>query len=500
MREGVAGMNERILAIDQGTTSSRAIVHDLQGRPVATAQREFPQHYPHGGWVEHDPRDLWETTLAVGREALERAEGEGGTAVALGISNQRETTLVWDRTTGEPIHNAVVWQDRRTAEHCAELKAAGHEATVSARTGLLLDPYFAATKLAWLLAHVDGAREAATAGRLAFGTVDSWLIWKLTDGQVHATDATNAARTLLFNIHTQDWDDDLLALFGVPRALLPAVRDCADDFGTSNPAHLGRALPIRGVAGDQHAAMLGQTCFTPGMIKSTYGTGCFALLNTGSTPVASNNRLLTTLAYRFDGQPTYALEGAIFSAGASIQWLRDELAVLSTAAASEPLAREAADDDGVFLVPAFTGLGAPHWAPDARAALVGLSRGTGAAELARAALEAVCYQTHDLAVAMADDAATAPQALRVDGGMAVNDWLLQRLADLVGLTVERPLEVETTALGATYLAGLGHGVWSSLEAVRDQWQLDARFEPTMDAAERGRRTRDWARAVARVTG
>ncbi len=492
-------MRERILAIDQGTTSSRAIVHDLQGRAVATARQEFEQHYPHSGWVEHEPADLWRSTLAVSREALERAEADGGEVIALGITNQRETTVVWDRQTGDPIHRAIVWQDRRTADRCAELMAAGHETEVCARTGLLLDPYFSATKIGWILDHVDGARAKAESGRLAFGTVDTWLIWHLTGGRVHATDATNAARTMLFNIHTQDWDDELLALFGVPRALLPEVLDSADDFGATEPAHFGRALPIRGVAGDQHAAIVGQTCFAPGMIKSTYGTGCFALMNTGETPVQSHNRLLTTMAYRVGGKPTYALEGAIFVAGATIQWLRDGLGLLDTAAESQDYARRARTDHGTYLVPAFTGLGAPYWQPDVRGAVFGLTRNTGVPELAAAALEAVCYQTHDLAVAMAGDAGTGLQALRVDGGMVVNDWLLQRLADLVGLAVERPREIETTALGASYLAGLGLGVWSSLEEVRDQWSLDRRFEPMIGEAERESCVRGWQEAVRRLT-
>ena len=492
-------MRERILAIDQGTTSSRAIAHDLEGRPVATARQAFAQHYPAGGWVEHDPAELWQSTLAVAREALAGAEAEGGEVLALGITNQRETTIVWDRETGVPVHNAIVWQDRRTAAHCAELRDAGHEADVTARTGLLLDPYFSATKLAWILDHVEGARARAEAGRLAFGTVDSWLVWQLTGGRVHATDATNAARTKLFDIHAQDWDDGLLALFGVPRAMLPEVRDSADDFGETQPDLLGRALPIRGVAGDQHAAVVGQACFTPGMIKSTYGTGCFALLNTGTTPVHSRSRLLTTLAYRVGGRPTYALEGSIFVAGAAIQWLRDNLGLIATAAESEDRARRARTDDGVYLVPAFTGLGAPWWAPDARGAIVGLTRDTGVAELARAALEAVCFQTRDLVVAMAADAGTPLRELRVDGGMVVNEWLLQRLADLVGLAVERPRNIETTALGAACLAGLGHGVWGSLEELSGHWARDARFEPAIGDGERERLVAGWHEAVRRVT-
>ncbi len=491
-------MSQGIIAIDQGTTSSRAIVHDFRGRAVASAQVEFPQHYPHGGWVEHDAEDLWQSTTRVAREALGRADEAGYKAVALGLTNQRETVVVWDRGTGQAVHNAIVWQDRRTADYCQQLKAAGHEAEVTARTGLLLDPYFSATKVNWLLENVDGARARADAGRLAFGTVDSWLIWRLTGGRVHATDATNACRTMLFNIHTQDWDDDLLALFDIPRSMLPDVRDSADDFGDADSGTIGRALPIRGVAGDQHAAMVGQTCFTPGMIKSTYGTGCFALINTGETAVTSHNRLLTTMAYRVDGRPTYALEGSIFAAGTTIKWLRDDLGLIGSAEHSEAYARQAHDDD-VYLVPAFTGLGAPHWDPDARGALFGLTRNTGAAELARAALEAVCYQTHDLVVAMAADADTTLREIRVDGGMVPNDWLLQRMADLVGLAVERPRDTETTALGATYLAGLAQGVWGSLEEVRGQWSLEKRFEPSMDAARRERHLRGWQAAVRAVT-
>jgi glycerol kinase len=379
------------------------------------------------------------------------------------------------------------------------MKEGGHEARITERTGLLLDPYFSATKIGWLLENVEGAREDAEQGDLAFGTVDSWIIWQLTGGRVHATDATNAGRTMLFNIHTQDWDDELLELFGVPRSMLPDVRDSADDFGTTDPECIGRALPIRGVAGDQHAAVVGQACFQPGMIKSTYGTGCFALMNTGETPVASHNRLLTTMAYRIGGRPTYALEGSIFIAGAAIQWLRDQLGVLATSAESEDYARKASTDDGVYFVPAFSGLGAPHWDPDARGAIVGLTRGTGVAEIARAALEAACFQTHDLVMAMAGDADSPLRELRVDGGMAENDWMLQRLADLTGLPVERPADTETTALGATYLAGLGHGVWDSLEAVQANWAAERRFEPSIDEAARNEAVRGWHTAVQRVT-
>lgn len=489
-----------ILALDQGTTSSRAIVFDLQGRTIARAQQEFPQHYPMSGWVEHDPEALWQSTVDVGRTALAAAQSEGAEVLALGLTNQRETTIVWDRATGAPVHNAIVWQDRRTAGHCSALREQGCEPEVNARTGLLFDPYFAGTKIAWILDNVTGMRRRAEAGELAFGTVDSWLLWRLTGGRVHATDATNACRSLLFNIHSQQWDSELLKLLDVPRAMLPEVRDCAADFGETLPAVFGEPLPIRGVAGDQHAAVVGQTCFGPGMVKSTYGTGCFALLTTGDYPVQSQNRLLTTLAYRVNGQPAYALEGSIFVAGAAVQWLRDKLGVIGAAADTEWLAAGLHSTHGVHLVPAFTGLGAPYWEPEARGSLLGLSLDTGPAELARAALESTCFQTHDLITAMAGDAGTSPMALRADGGMAVNDWFLQRLADLTGLTVERPHTTETTAIGAAWLAGLGHGIWTSLEQLQAQWQVDTRFEPSLPAADREQCLDGWHDAVRRTLG
>ncbi|EAR23033.1 probable carbohydrate kinase [Nitrococcus mobilis Nb-231] len=487
-----------ILAVDQGTTSSRAIVFDTAGGIAAAAAQEFPQLYPQAGWVEQRPDDIYRSTVAVCREALARAEKAGAEVLSMGITNQRETTLVWDRQTGQPVYNAIVWQDRRTAEHCAQLRAQGHEADITARTGLLLDPYFSATKLAWILDHVEGARRQAEMGRLAFGTVDSYLLWRLSNGRIHATDATNAARTLLFNIHTQQWDEELLTLFQVPPKMLPEVRDCAAEFGRTEPTHFGRALPVQGVAGDQHAAMVGQGCFSPGMVKSTYGTGCFALLNTGARPVASRNRLLTTLAYRLGGEPTYALEGSIFIAGAAIKWLRDSLGLLRNAAESEEYARRLESNKGVYLVPAFSGLGAPHWDPHARGALSGITHDTGPAEIARAALEAVCYQTHDLMVAMASDAGEPPQRLRVDGGMAANAWLLQRLADLVDLTVERPHVIETTALGAAYLAGLQAGIWPSLEDIRHHWRPAALYQPSISVSERERCLLGWAQALRQV--
>jgi len=491
---------EAILAIDQGTTSSRGIVFDTDGTIISTAQREFQQIYPHSGWVEHDPEEIWETVVTTSKEALEAAEAEGYEVVSIGITNQRETTIVWDRETGQAVYNAIVWQDRRTAGWCAELKEAGQEGDITKRSGLLLDPYFSATEIAWILDNVEGTRERANAGKLAFGTIDTWILWRLTGGAVHATDATNACRTMLFNIHDQAWDSELLYQFKVPQSVLPEVRDSAADFGTSKPDILGKSLPVEGIAGDQHAAIVGQACFAPGMIKSTYGTGCFALLNTGNRPVASRNRLLTTMAYRINGQPTYALEGSIFVAGAAIQWLRDGLGLIEEAAESEALARELDSNEGVYLVPAFTGLGAPHWDPNARGALFGLTRNTGPQHIARAALESVSYQTQDLVAAMAADADDPLQSLRVDGGMVGNDWLVQMLSDITAIPVERPTVTETTALGAAYLAGLQHGIWGSLEELQSHWHLEKRFKPAMPAAEREHMIAGWRDAVARVLG
>ena len=484
-----------LLAIDQGTTSSRAIVFDVGGAICTVAQREFTQHYPAGGWVEHDPEEIWSATVAVTREALAAA---GGAVAAIGITNQRETTVVWDRASGVPIHRAIVWQDRRTAAQCRTLRDAGHEPAVGEKTGLLLDPYFSATKLAWILDHVDGARDRAAAGELAFGTIDTFLIWRLTGGSVHATDATNASRTLLFDIHAQQWDDALLRLFDVPRNLLPDVRDSAADFGTTSVDVLGHAIPIAGVAGDQQAATIGQACFEPGMMKSTYGTGCFAVMNTGAEAVRSRHRLLTTVAWRLEGRPTYALEGSIFVAGAAVQWLRDGLRVIENAPETEALAAGLADSAGVYLVPAFTGLGAPHWDPDARGAIYGLTRDTGPAHLARAALESVCLQTRDLIAAMEADCGAAIERLRVDGGMVENAWLLQALADIVDVAVERPRIVETTALGAAYLAGLQAGVFRSVEEIGARWARDAEFRSRMPDEERERLVRGWESAVART--
>jgi glycerol kinase len=483
-----------ILALDQGTTSSRAILFDARLATLATAQAEFAQHFPAPGLVEHDPADLWSTTAATARAAIERADGAA--PAVIGITNQRETTLIWDRATGRPVGRAVVWQDRRTADTCARLRAEGAEPMVQARTGLLLDPYFSATKIAAILDAHD-LRARAEAGALAFGTVDSWLIWNLTGGTVHATDATNASRTMLYDIHRGDWCDDLCRLFRVPRALLPEVRDCAADFGTTRADLFGRPIPIRGVAGDQQAATMGQACFAPGMMKATYGTGCFALLNTGSEPVASRNRLLTTIAYRLDGQTTYALEGAIFIAGAVVQWLRDGLKLIRTAAETGPLAAGADPAQDVVLVPAFTGLGAPWWNPEARGALFGLTRATGPAELARAALESVGFQTRDLIEAMrADWPGAGNGVLRVDGGMSASDPAMQFLADICGMPAERPAGHEATALGAAWLAGMQAGLCPGPAEFAATWACARRYDPAMDAAMRAARYARWQRAVA----
>ena len=491
-------MSDYLLAIDQGTTSTRAIVFDAALRPVATAQQEFAQIYPAPGRVEHDVEDIWSTTVATVRAAIARAGVAVKTIAAIGIANQRETTIVWERATGRPIHNAIVWQDRRTADACAELRERGDEPAIAARTGLLLDPYFSATKIAWLLDHVDGARAAAQAGRLAFGTVDSFLLWRLTGGKRHATDATNAARTLLMDIRAGSWDSELCELFGVPESMLPPIHDCAGDFGSTDL--FGASMRILGVAGDQQAATVGQGCFAPGMVKSTYGTGCFALLNTGEQPVASKNRLLTTIAYQLDGQRTYALEGAIFVAGAAVQWLRDALKVIAAAPDVNALAAAADPAEQIYLVPAFVGLGAPWWDAQARGAIYGLTRKSGVAELARAALEAVGYQTRDLLEAMHADwpASGASSVLRVDGGMAASDATMQFLADMLAMPVDRPAVMETTALGAAYLAGRAAGLCPDLPGFAETWERERRFEPRMDAATRERKWAGWRDAVART--
>lgn len=492
-------MSGYILAIDQGTTSSRTMIFDQHRAVRAVAQQEFTQHFPDSGWVEHDPEDIWRTSLDTARRAMDEAGLKAGDIAAIGITNQRETTIVWDRETGKPVHNAIVWQDRRTAAVCEALKAEGHEELVAARTGLLLDPYFAGTKIAWILDHVDGARARAEAGRLAFGTVDSFLLWRLTGGRVHATDATNASRTLLYDIHKGRWDSDLLEILRVPAAMLPEVRDSADDFGTTEPTLLGGAIAINGIAGDQQAATVGQACFKPGMLKSTYGTGCFAVLNTGNQAVRSKNRLLTTIAYQIDGKPVYALEGSIFIAGAAVQWLRDGLGLIDHAARSGELAAAADPNQQVYLVPAFTGLGAPYWDANCRGAMFGLTRGAGPAEFARAALEAVCYQTRDLLEAMRGDSGSVGETvLRVDGGMVASDWTMQRLADILDASVDRPAVLETTALGAAYLAGLKCGLYPDPEAFAADWARETRFEPAMDAGERARKYAGWKDAVRRT--
>ena len=486
-----------VLALDQGTTSTRAILFDAQGRARALARRELPQHYPASGWVEHDAEDIWRDAVAVAREVIERAGGAGSVA-ALGITNQRETAILWERASGRPIHRAIVWQDRRTAAECARLKEQGAEALVRRRTGLLLDPYFSATKVAWLLDHVPGARERAARGELAFGTVDSFLLWRLTGGTVHATDVTNAARTLLFDIHRQCWDDELLELLRVPRALLPEVRDCSEVYGHTDPELFGARLAVAGIAGDQQAAVIGQACFANGMAKSTYGTGCFLLLNTGATAVASSNRLLTTPAYRIGGRISYALEGSIFVAGAAIKWLRDGLRVIRDAQETARAAASVPDDHGVYLVPAFVGLGAPHWRPEARGLLCGMTLDTSGAHLARAALESIAYQTLDLTAAMEKDGAARPTAIRVDGGMAANDWFCQFLADMLTTPVERPAELETTALGAARLAGLACGVWPDLATASGTWERQALFTPRMEAGRRERLIGGWHLALERT--
>ena len=500
-----------LLAIDQGTTSSRAIVFDRGGRVVAVSQHEFGQIYPRAGWVEHDPEEIWRSTLAACRDVVAKCGGAADSIAAIGIANQRETTVIWERRSGKPIHNAIVWQDRRTAERCDELKQAGLSARISEKTGLLPDAYFSATKIAWILEHVDGARRKAEAGELAFGTIDSFLIWRLTGGDKHLTDATNASRTLLFDIHKQQWDAELLDALEVPAGVLPEVLNCADHYGVSDKAVLGREIPICGVAGDQQAALFGQACFSPGMIKSTYGTGCFLMMNSGTRPVASKNRLLTTVGYRLDGEVVYALEGSIFNAGTAIQWLRDGLGLIqSTAeidalvASTEPGRGGRGDGDhgegnqGVYMVPAFTGLGAPHWDPLARAAIVGITRNTSKAHLVRAALEAVCYQTRDLIEAMREDGQGEISRLRVDGGMVVNHWLMQFLADITGVTVERPAITETTALGAAWLAGLQCGLFDSLPQLSRRWRKERAFQPGRDEKSRDVLIAGWNEALQRV--
>lgn len=486
-----------ILAIDQGTTSTRAIVFDAAMAVVSSAQEEFAQHFPQSGWVEHDPDDLWQTTVNTCRDAIAGAKITPSQIAGIGITNQRETVIVWDKKTGQPIHNAIVWQDRRTSDMCNTLRQAGHEPMIIDRTGLLLDPYFSGTKLKWILDHVEGARERAADGDLLFGTVDSFLIWKLTGGKTHATDATNAARTMLYDIRKGRWSSTICDVFDIPMQMLPEVKDCAADFGHTQPDLLGGAIPIHGVAGDQQAATVGQACFEPGMLKSTYGTGCFALLNTGDAPVMSKNRLLTTIAYQLDGKPTYALEGSIFVAGAVVQWLRDGLQIISDAAETQALAEQADPHQNVVLVPAFVGLGAPYWNPDCRGAAFGLTRSSGPAEMAKAALESVGYQTRDLLEAMASDwqASGVQPTLRVDGGMAASDWAMQFLSDIIGAPVDRPMVHETTALGVAWLAGMHAGVYPDQAEFAATWARETQFKPQMDDALRASKYAVWKKAV-----
>ncbi|MEM1373086.1 MAG: glycerol kinase GlpK [Pseudomonadota bacterium] len=493
-------MTTHILAIDQGTTSSRAIIFDADMTPVATAQEEFPQHYPQSGWVEHDPADIWGTVVATTRAVLERADLKATDIAAIGITNQRETTIVWDRETGKPIHNAIVWQDRRTEPFCRELRQEGFEETITQKAGLLADPYFSGTKVRYILETVAGAQEAARQGKLAFGTVDSYLIWKLTGGARHVTDATNAARTMLYDIRKGRWSQTICDRFGIPASMLPEVLDCDADFGTVRADLFGAEIPIYGVAGDQQAATLGQACFEPGMLKSTYGTGCFALINTGSEPVESKNRLLTTIAYRLGGETTYALEGSIFIAGAVVQWLRDGLRIIRDATETQPLAEGADAGQDVYLVPAFTGLGAPYWDADCRGAIFGLTRGSGPEEFAKAALESVGFQTRDLWEAMRADmgGSTGEAVLRVDGGMSASDWTMQFLSDILGTQVDRPKVLETTALGVAWLAGQRSGVYPGMADFAKGWALDRRFEPAMDKGTRTARYAGWKDAVSRT--
>ncbi|WP_336760275.1 glycerol kinase GlpK [Asaia sp. VD9] len=486
-----------ILAIDQGTTSTRSIVFDNRARTLALSRREFKQHYPNPGWVEHDVEDIWSDALTTAREAI--AESGGVEKIAgLGITSQRETVVIWERTTGKPVHKAIVWQDRRTASFCAELKRDGAEELVRSRTGLLLDPYFSASKITWLLDNVAGLRERAEAGELAMGTIDCFLLWRLTGGKTHATDVTNASRTALFNIHTQEWDKELLKLFRVPEALLPALCDNSGALGLTDPELFGQAIPIGGMAGDQHAALVGQACFKPGMAKATYGTGCFMLLNTGEKPVTSHHRLLTTIGYRINGKTTYALEGSIFVAGAAIKWLRDGLHLITHASQTDDMATRVPDSHGVYMVPGFVGLGAPHWDPEARGLICGLTLGSTEAHIARAALESVAYQTYDLAHAMREDGAMQAQTLRIDGGMSANDWFSQFLANILDTEVQRPVDLETTALGAAFLAGLATGVWQSLDEVATTWEEERRFAPRIEPGLRLELLRGWEDAVRRT--
>ena len=490
-------MSKYILSIDQGTTSSRAIIFNEKSEILSVAQQEFTQFFPEDGWVEHDPEEIWQSTLGVSRECIEKLGVQASEIAAIGITNQRETTIIWDKLTGQPIYNAIVWQDRRTAEFCAELEERGLGQVVTKKTGLLLDAYFSATKVRWLLDNVDGARVRAERGELLFGTVDCFLLWRLTNGQSHKTDASNASRTMLFNIHSQEWDKELLTELSVPEAMLPEVEDCAADFGFASAEHLGAEIPIGGIAGDQQAALIGQCCFEPGMTKSTYGTGCFVIMNTGEKPVESSNRLLTTVGYRLNGKVSYGLEGSIFVAGAAVQWLRDGIKLISDASETEAIATSHPSSNGVYLVPAFTGLGAPYWDPGARGGILGLTRDSSIEDIVTATLLSVCYQTRDLLEAMAKDG-VMPTILRVDGGMVANSWVAQGLADLVRIPVDRPEVTETTALGVAYLAGLQVGIYDSLEEISSQWQSERAFQPQMAQKESNLLYQGWQEAVSRV--
>jgi glycerol kinase len=488
-------MIKYVMAMDQGTTSSRAIIFDKSGAVISTAQKEFTQLFPQPGWVEHDPAEIWSSQIGVATEAMAKVGLEGGNIAAIGITNQRETTIVWDRETGKPVYNAIVWQDRRTADYCDTLKAEGMENKVREKTGLVIDAYFSGTKIKWILDNVAGARERANEGKLAFGTVDAWLVWNLTHGGVHATDITNASRTMLFNIHTQEWDTELLALLDIPASMLPEVKQSSEVCGETAPGIFAVQIPIAGIAGDQHAALFGQMCTAPGMVKNTYGTGCFMLMNIGDTPIISKNNLLTTVAWKVNGRVQYALEGSIFIAGAIVQWLRDGLGIIRSSSEVEALAASVAQNDGVYLVPAFAGLGAPHWDQHARGTLVGLTRGSSAAHIARAALESIAYQTRDVLKAMEADANISIKELRVDGGATGNNLLMQFQADILQTKVVRPGITETTALGAAYLAGLATGYWQDLEEISRQWQQEKCFSPELASAQREEWINGWNRAV-----
>lgn len=488
-------MPQYILSFDQGTTSSRAIIFNKEGAIISTAQKEFTQIFPQPGWVEHDANEIWSTQLGVAAEAITKAGLTIKDIAAIGITNQRETTVVWDRQTGQPIYNAIVWQDRRTAAYCDELKSAGYHTNIQQKTGLVVDAYFSATKLKWILDNVNGAREKANNGNLCFGTVDSWLLWKLTDGQVHATDVTNASRTMLFNIHTLSWDDELLQLMNIPASLLPQVKSSSEIYGYTQHILTASSVPVAGIAGDQQAALFGQMCMQPGMVKNTYGTGCFMLMNTGEKPVASKNNLLTTIAWQVNGKTNYALEGSVFIAGAVVQWLRDGLQIIRTSADVEKLAQQVSSSDGVYMVPAFAGLGAPYWNQHARGIIVGITRGTTAAHIARACVESIAFQTMDVLNAMQADAGFAIKELRVDGGASANDMLMQFQSDLLNTQVIRPTITETTALGAAYLAGLAVGYWSNVEEIQQQWQVDKRFDATINEEQRNHSSKAWRRAI-----